>query len=355
MGASMTKRMKMIGLVVLGLNLMACSKGTQPRSAADTPAPATSPAPATPTPAADIPAVATTPTGGKTVKTEMRNVLFHLTDQAAARIETLTGELLATGKNDMPVFDDKTSFEVRVISGKISITPEALASVLNSYVFARSDAPLKDLSVSINNNRLIIKGKMHSKGDIPFQTEGTVSAAPDGRLRVHTEKVKALHVPVKGMMGVLGIELADVVNTSKIDGLDTDKNDLLMDLGKLLPPPHIRGKVTGVSVENNTIVTVFGDGGASLTAPKEKGNYMSFEGGPVRFGKLLMESSDLTVLDLDPADPLDWNQGRYKDQLVAGYSKITRNFGLRAYVKDFAKLPRSSAAAATTAPPALKN
>jgi hypothetical protein len=62
----------------------------------------------------------------------------------------------------------------------------------------------------------------------------------------------------------------------------------------------------------------------------------------------------LSVLDLDPADPLDWNQGRYKDQLVAGYSKITPNFGLRAYVKDFAKLPRSSAAAAIV-PPALKN
>jgi hypothetical protein len=351
----MIKRMKMIGLLVLGLNLVACSKGTQPRSAADTPAPAISPAPATPAPAEDIPAVATTPTGGKAVKTEMRNVLFHLTDQAAARIETLTGELLATGKNDMPVFDDKTSFEVRVVSGKISITPEALASIMNSYVFARSDAPLKDLSISINKNRLIIKGKMHSKSDIPFQTEGTVSATPDGRLRVHTEKVKALHVPVKGMMGVLGIELADVVNTSKIDGLDTDKNDLLMDLGKLLPPPHIRGKVTRVSVENNTIVTVFGDGGASAPAQKEKGNYMSFEGGSVRFGKLVMERADLSVLDLDPADPLDWNQGRYKDQLVAGYSKITPNFGLRAYVKDFAKLPRSSAAAAAIVPPALKN
>jgi hypothetical protein len=276
-------------------------------------------------------------------------------DHAAARIEILSGELLPTGKNEMPVFDDKTSFEVRVVSGKISISPEALASIMNSYVFARSNAPLKDLSVSIDKNRLIIKGKMHSKGDIPFQTEGTVSATPDGRLRVHTEKVKALHVPVKGVMGVFGIELADVVNTSKIDGLDTDKNDLLMDLGKLLPPPHIRGKVTGVSVENNTIVTLFGDGGASAASAKEKGNYMSFEGGPVRFGKLVMESADLTVLDLDPADPLDWNQSHYRDQLVAGYSKITPSFGLRAYVKDFAKLPRSSAAAAAMAPTAPKN
>ncbi len=353
----MTERMKMIGLVVLGLNLMACSKSSQPKSAVEspTPVPAPSSAPGTPAPATDIPSVATTPIGSKAVKTEMRNVLFHLTDQAAARIETLSGELLATGKNEMPVFDDKNSFEVRVVSGKISISPEALASIMNSYVFARNDAPLKDLSVSIAKNRLIIKGKMHSKGDISFQTEGTVSATPDGRLRIHTEKVKALHVPVKGMMGVLGIELANVVNTSKIDGMDTDKNDLLMDLGKLLPPPHIRGKVTRVQVENNAIVTFFGDAEKATPASKEKGNYMAFEGGPVRFGKLIMESTDLTVVDLDPGDPLDWNQAHYKDQLVAGYSKITPNFGLRAYVKDYAKLPRTASAANSIAPTDPKN
>jgi hypothetical protein len=57
-----------------------------------------------------------------------------------------------------------------------------------------------------------------------------------------------------------------------------------------------------------------------------------------------MENTDLTVLDLDPRDPLDWNQDRYKDQLEAGYSKITSNFGLHAYARDFSKLSRSSSA-----------
>jgi hypothetical protein len=281
---------------------------------------------------------------GRAVKTEMHNVLFHLTAKACAHLEDLSGELWPTGKNEMPIFDDKTSFEVRVESGRVSMTPEALAQIMNSYVFSRSDAPLKDISISIDKDRLIIRGKLHSKGDIPFGTAGTLSATPDGRLRVHTEKVSALHVPVKGMMGLFGIELAKIVNTSKIDGMDTDKNDLLMDLGRLLPPPHIRGKVTAVKVEKNAIVTIFGDGEIASPATAEKGNYMTFRGNAVRFGKLTMENTDLTLLDLDPGDPLDWNQDRYKDQLAAGYSKIDENFGLRSYVKDFAKLPRSPGA-----------
>jgi hypothetical protein len=337
-------------LLLVAMNLLGCSKSVPPPNVVDSEKRATNLPPANSAPVPEVPPEQTTPASSRGVKTEMRNVLFHLTDKAAARLETLSGELWPVGKNEMPVFDDKTSFEVRVSSGKVSITPEALSSILNDYVFAKKEAPLKDLSVSIDKGQLVIKGKLHSKGDIPFETKGTVSTTPDGRLRVHTERVKALHVPVKGVMGVFGIELADVVNTSKIDGLDTDKNDLVMDLGMLLPPPHIKGKVTAVKIEKNTIVTIFGDG-AKISAPmKEKGNYMYFEGNAVRFGKLVMENTDLTVLDIDTDDALDWSQDHYKDQLVAGYSKITPSFGLRAYVKDYSKLPRSQANTSSRAP-----
>ena len=329
-------------LLAFGLCLISCSKGSQSAKVENTGQPVAAPAPSNPTPGASIPATEATAKTNRGVKTEMRNVMFHLTPVAAAHLQVLSGELWPTGKNEMVVFDDKTSFEVRVTNGTVSISPEALSDIMNNYVFAKKDAPLKDLSVSINKNRLIIKGKLHSKGDIPFGTVGNLSVTLDGRLRVHTEKITALKLPVKGMMGLFGIELANVVNTSKIAGIDTDKDDLLMDLGTLLPPPHIRGKVTGVRLENNTIVTTFGDGGRSLPAPKEKGSYMAFQGNPVRFGKLTMEQTDLTVLDLNPADTLDWDQDHYKDQLVAGYSKITPSFGLRAYAKDYSKLGGAS-------------
>jgi hypothetical protein len=52
------------------------------------------------------------------------------------------------------------------------------------------------------------QGKLHSKGDIPFETKGTVSTTPDDRLRVKMEKVKALRF--EGRIRVLRIELASV-------------------------------------------------------------------------------------------------------------------------------------------------
>jgi len=329
-------------LLLLGVCLISCSKKQQTQTEKTAPA-ATNSAATNENRGGGAPAESPAAPNIQGVKTEMRNVMFHLTPRAAAHLQVLSGELWPVGKNTIVVFDDKTSFEVRVSNGTISITPQALTDIMNSYVFARKDAPLKDLAVSIDQGKLIIKGKLHSKGDIPFATAGTLSVNADGRIRVHTEKITALKIPVKGLMGLFGVDLANVVNTNKIAGIDTDKNDLMMDLGSLLPPPHIRGKLTGVRIEPNGIVTTYGDGGKLLPA-REDSSYMAFAGSRVQFGKLVMDPSDLTVLDLDEKGTLEWDQDRYKEQLEAGYSKITQTFGLRAYAKNYSQLGKSGSA-----------
>jgi hypothetical protein len=317
-------------LFLLTLLLTSCSRQSQPAKP-ETPAQpaATSTAPAIPP--------SEPPPSSPGVSTEMRNVMFHLTPRAAAHLIILSGELSPTGKNEMVLFDDKTSFAVRVTNGTVAISPAALSNIMNSYVFARQDSPLKDIKVSIDNNQLIIKGKLHSKGDLPFETAGSLAVTTDGQLRVTTNKIKALHVPVKKVMSLFGIDLAKVVNTSKIPGISTDKNDLIMDLATLLPPPHIRGKVSAVRIDKDAIVITFGDGGTSLPR-KEDGSYMIFQGSRVKFGNLVMNPADLTILDLDPHATLNWDQDDYRKQLEAGYSKITPAFGLRSYVKDYDKL-----------------
>jgi len=333
---------------LFSFNAQGCGK-SQPVSTESSSPPRTTP-PANPSnPGADTP-FGPAKTNDGAVKAEFHNVMFHLTREAAALLQSVSGELWPVGKYDMPVFDDKGSFELHVSQGTVSITPDALASVLNSYVFARSDAPLKDISIKMKGGRLIIKGKLHTKGDLPFETAGEISVDDDGRLRLHSEKVKALKVPVKKVMALFGIELANIINTSKIPGMDTDKNDVIVDLATLLPPPHIRGRIASARLEPNAIVVAYRaakTNASSGTAERDdaslSGNYMLFRGHRVKFGKLTMEDTDLAVIDLDPQDPLDWYQDRYKDQLIGGTARVTEKFGLRTYVKDFAKLPKRPA------------
>lgn len=276
------------------------------------------------------------------VQVQMHNVMYHYANNIAVHISRLAGELVPT-KGEMPVFDDKNSFTLHVAAAEMAITPEALANVLNQYVFARSDAPIKDVSVSIDKNRLKIKGKLHNKGDISFETESTISVTSDGKIRLHAEKVRALHLPVKGFMDLFGIEIADLIKTGKVKGVTAEKDDLILDPEQALPPPHISGRVTQVRLEGNSIVQVFGSPASYKWIRMPAQNYMAYRGNRLKFGKLTMENTDMVLIDPDPRDPFDFYLDHYKDQLVAGYTKTTPAFGLRVFMVDYNKLKRAGA------------
>jgi hypothetical protein len=273
-----------------------------------------------------------------TVHAEMHNVLYHFTDSIFVHIVDLQGKLLPTNKESLPIFDDANSFTLDIDSAEISITTDALANVLNQYAFAAPDAPLKDIHVSVEREKLKIRGRLRSKGDVPFESEGTLSPTPEGEIRVHTEKLKAAHIPVKGLMDAIGETLAKLIDTRKVRGLRADQDDLILTPSELFPPPHIQGRLTSIKIRDNEILQVYGTN--SAPSLKLAGNYMAYRGARLRFGKLTMSDTDLTLIDLDPQDPFDFYLDHYRDQLVAGYTKITPSFGLRTYFRDYNKLTR---------------
>jgi len=278
------------------------------------------------------------------VQTQMQNVRYHFTESATVYIKALSGELLPTESAEFPIFDDKNSFRVRIGYAEIDIAAADLASIFNSYVFARANSPLKGVSMSIENGHLKIKGKLHDVGTIPFETESTLSPTEDGKLLLRTAKVKALHVPVKGIMNLFGVEIADLITNGKLPGVEGRGDNLVLDPSLVFPAPHMEGRVTATRIEGNTIVLTFGDKNRTAKV-RQAGNYMTFRGNRLRFGKLTMMDVDMILIDLDPTDPFDFFLDHYKDQIAAGYSKISSNSTLRIYVRDFNRLKRSGAAA----------
>lgn len=270
------------------------------------------------------------------VQAEMRNVMYHFTEPIPVHIAYLQGELVPTETGGMPVFENANSFTISIRSARISITTESLANVLNQYVLVAADAPIKAVRITTEDGKLIIKGRLHSKGDLPFESQGSLSVTSDGGIRVHTEKLKAGHLPVKGLMDILGESIAKLIDTSKVRGLRTDKDDLLLDPSELFPPPHIHGHLRSITVVGNEVVQEYG--APAAPSVKVSGNYMAYRGAQLRFGKLTMTDTDLVLIDMDPQDPFDFYLARYREQLVAGYTKTTPSFGLRCYFRDYNKL-----------------
>ena len=289
-----------------------------------------------------------TPAGGD-VSAFIKNVHFHLTDRIIVDIVTLSGKLTPK-PGQMVVFDDKQSFAIDVDSASVRLTTAALTNDLNDFVFAAHDAPLKKLSATIKGDQLSVKGLLASKGDIPFETTGMLTVTPEGMIRVHTTSVKALHLPVKGLMDMLGLDTAKLIDTQKVEGVSADKDELILDPQVILPPPRMRGHLNNIKTESGEIALTFGPQSRKENRPPPKNNcgarnYLQFEGGTVRFGKLTMIETDLTLLDADPADPFDFAIDHYKEQLVAGYTKMTPQGGLCAHVPDYDKIMRHTSPA----------
>ena len=283
--------------------------------------------------------VRTHATSDRVVQVQMGNVRYHFTQGVEVSIRQLRGELVPTAQ--LPVFDDKNSFTLHISSAEISITSASLANVLNSHVLNARTAPIKDISVRIEKGHLKVKGKLHSKGDIPFETDGTLSVTSDGKLRLHAEKIKAFKLPIKGLMDLLGIEISDLIKSGKARGLQPEGDDLILDPEQILPPPHIEGKVIAVRLEGNNIVQVFG-GERREPLLVDVPNYMAYRSNQLRFGKLTMSDTDMILIDLDPKDAFDFSLEQYQKMLTAGYTKVTASFGLRVYMRDVNKLPHAS-------------
>ena len=279
------------------------------------------------------------------VQIEMRNVQLHVDEGIVLAVERLRGEMLSRSARP-PVFDDPKSYVLNVSSAAMSMDMESLSALMNRHVFNYDGAPMSDITVkATDDGRLEQSGKLHKGIVVPFSMKATVSATPDGRLKLHTDSIKAAGVPVKGLLGFFGLKLEDLADLERRRGLSVNENDIMIAVGQVLPPPEIKGRLSKVTVVGNRLMQTFapadGKQDPALQPPDRRArNYIYFGGGTITFGKLTMSDADLQLIDADMRDPFDFFPAQYNKQLVAGYSRNTPELGLKTYMPDFADLSR---------------
>ncbi len=268
------------------------------------------------------------------VQAQMRNVNFRINPDIILMIKKLRGELIASNKNKYPVFDKKDSYVLNIFNAVISIDVESLSNLLNRYVF--NGTSIKDLKISVEGNFLKQEGKI--KG-IPFSAKSTISVTSDGKIKLHSEDMKALGIEVGGLMNLFNIELAQLVKLRKNSGAEIQGNDFLLDPSKMLPPPEIRGHLSSVEIGKGYITQIFsGKKVPELHPDSSANNYMFYYGGRLGFGNLTMYKADMLIIDKDQKDPFDFFLDHYFDQLTAGYHITTKEDGLIIYMPDYGKL-----------------
>jgi hypothetical protein len=199
------------------------------------------------------------------------------------------------------------------------------------------------------------RGTLHKGVPIPFQMWSVPKLQPDGRLRLHPDRLKIFGVNGTTLMHALGLHLQKMMDVRKARGVTVEGDDIYLDPLQITPPPMVEGKLTAVRIEGTLLVqefartpddTIFG---TFVKADSGSRNFVYFRGGTLRFGKLTMTDTDLLIHDADERDPFDLYFPEYNRQLVAGHTSNLENLGLRTWMVDYAKLapgPRARTVAA---------
>jgi hypothetical protein len=271
---------------------------------------------------------------------QMQNVDFYVDPEIPLKITRLRGTMRSRAGGPV-VFDDKKSFVFFVDVAETGLTGPGLSTLLNKYVFNYRGSPITNLKVTISGNQIIQKGTLHKVVALPFEIRATLSVTPDGRIKLHPVRTEIIGLHVDKLMSGLGLPLDKIIDLSKAKGATVKGNDIFLSPTEVIPPPEIRGKVTGVRVENGLVIMTFGSPASMtmMTVPDTAAhNYMYYKGGTLQFGKLMMLDADMLITELDPSDSFRFDLDRYKPQLVAGYSRTLESGGLEVWMRDVDKL-----------------
>jgi hypothetical protein len=276
----------------------------------------------------------------KRTQAEMQNVLFHVDQTIVLLIHSLRGEFHDKSEGQPLNFDDKRSFVVRIDQARIGLSGRSLTDLMNHYVFNYEGAPLRDLMIRVHEGRLVQEGVMHKIIDIPFEMTADVSITDEGWMRIHPIDIEICNLDGESLMKAFSISLDEILKKLPA-GVRVEKNDLLIDPLAILPPPTIAGRVVDVELHEDELLQIF-ESGRSASAlsppdPAEK-NWMHFEEGTLRMGKLFMVRADMQVIDTDPRDPFDFFVDYYNNQLAAGFNRNEPDYGLKVFMRDFADL-----------------
>ena len=307
--------------------------------AARQPAPATSSAPAS----ASASSLAATTTISPPIAAELgpttvyaHNILLRKGPQFRIYISWISGKLLRTQPTLDPTFDNPNSFVLLIEKGVIHANLGDIGTFLNS---GATSFPLKNILVRGQGDQLHLTGTMH-KFHIPLPVEllCAISATPDGRVHLHVEKISVLKLPIKGLMKDFHLEIDDFMGSTPMSGVQVSNNDIYFNTTELLPPPHIKGQLTSVSITSPDLVLIYGNAPNDQSQLAQWHNFLRFRGGTLGFGHLSMHPADLTLIDASNAPWFDLDLINYQAQISNSYSRMTPESGFEIFMPDLDQL-----------------
>lgn len=249
--------------------------------------------------------------------------------------------MLRAHPNEIPTFDEPASFVLDIQDAVISTSLSDLSRALNDGMLKGS--PLEHVSLAAQGDQLKLSGTLNKGIPLPIEMISDVASSPDGRIRMHIQRMRVLRLPVAGLLKAFDLKTGDLVSPKGAQGVQVVGNDIYFDPEVILPQPRKRGKLTSVKVVKETLVEVYGSGERDVQRTAQWRNFLRLKGGILAFGKLTMHNVDIAMIDVSSDAWFKFDLSHYQEQLVNGYTRMTPQAGLQIFMPDIDKVPQTKA------------
>jgi hypothetical protein len=137
--------------------------------------------------------------------------------------------------------------------GTVFVSSDSLTHLFGQKL-TESNNQLKDVQIEMKDNEVHLTGKMKKLIWIPFSAAGPLTT--DGtNLRIETKSIKAMGVPVKGLMDALGKHLQTLTGSESPKGVIAQGDTLIFQPYEIA---HVRGHITSVGLSSQGMTVHFG-------------------------------------------------------------------------------------------------
>jgi hypothetical protein len=155
---------------------------------------------------------------------------------------------------------------LKINQAEIEIAEDDLNQQLKSILELSDEKRIKDTKMIIKpDSKIDATGIIEQKLPIgskplkiPFSIEGKVSAIPKNTIKYEVVKVKVAGIPVKALMDVLGLELANFTKfKDKYGRIELSGNSFLLIVEKFTDDAIIDGQIKKIQTGNKSLKVIF--------------------------------------------------------------------------------------------------
>jgi hypothetical protein len=180
---------------------------------------------------------------------------------ATFELQNFSALMTARGNSSPLCFNRMTEIN----HGQVFISSESLTHLFAQKV-QQGQSKLKDVTVEIKDNEAHLTGTMDKAINVRFDIAGPVTT--DGtNLILTAKKIKADGIPVKGLLGMVGKSLGDMLQSESVEGVKAEGDKLIFVPASI---SHVTGRIAKLALTNAGLLLDFEGQQKNKVVPNSK-------------------------------------------------------------------------------------